>query len=94
MFFLFQVLGSSHCVMHDFCGENDFGDATCSYNGTAKLLDDGEALEILQEICPEIIRGMYMYHNCLIMNMWKNYLLKSILYNIFHKFIYQILDYV
>lgn len=56
--FIFQVSASSHCVMHDFCGENDFGDATCSYNGTAKLLDDGEALEILQEICPEILRGM------------------------------------
>ncbi|KAG8199914.1 hypothetical protein JTE90_015899 [Oedothorax gibbosus] len=53
---LYQVSAEGHCVMHDFCGENDFGDATCSYNGTAKVLEDGEALEILQEICPEVIR--------------------------------------
>ncbi|XP_015908024.1 NPC intracellular cholesterol transporter 1 isoform X1 [Parasteatoda tepidariorum] len=46
----------SDCVMNDFCGENDFGDATCSYNGTAKLLDDEESLEILKEICPEMLR--------------------------------------
>ncbi|GIY70533.1 NPC intracellular cholesterol transporter 1 [Caerostris darwini] len=49
------VLAEGHCLMHGFCGENDFGDATCSYNGTAKLLEDEEALETLREICPEIM---------------------------------------
>lgn len=45
--------------MYDFCGENDYGDATCSYNGTAKALEDENALEILQEICPDVLRGKY-----------------------------------
>ncbi|GFY26132.1 NPC intracellular cholesterol transporter 1 [Trichonephila clavipes] len=53
---LHQVSAEGHCIMHGFCGENDYGDATCSYNGTAKLLEDEEALETLQEICPDIIR--------------------------------------
>lgn len=51
-----QVLTEGHCIMHGFCGENDFGDATCSYNGTAKRLENEEALETLEEICPDIIK--------------------------------------
>ncbi|XP_055927893.1 NPC intracellular cholesterol transporter 1-like isoform X2 [Argiope bruennichi] len=51
-----QVVAEGHCIMHGFCGENDFGDATCSYNGTAKRLEDEEALETLRDICPDIIR--------------------------------------
>lgn len=45
--------------MRGFCGENDYGKATCSYNGTALALEDEDALEILKEICPDVIRGMY-----------------------------------
>lgn len=48
--------------MYGFCGENDYGKATCSYNGTALPLDDEEALETLQEICPDILRGMSSLH--------------------------------
>ncbi|XP_054721717.1 NPC intracellular cholesterol transporter 1-like isoform X2 [Uloborus diversus] len=51
-----QVVYGSHCVMRGFCGENDFGDATCSYNGTAQAIEDEEALEILQEICPDVLQ--------------------------------------
>ncbi|XP_035212713.1 NPC intracellular cholesterol transporter 1-like isoform X1 [Stegodyphus dumicola] len=53
---LYQIVSGSHCVMYGICGENDFGEATCAYNGTAKLLDNEEALEILQEICPDVLR--------------------------------------
>lgn len=43
--------------MYGFCGENDYGQATCSYNGSARALDDEHALEILQSICPNVLRG-------------------------------------
>lgn len=53
---VFQAsVAAEHCVMYGTCGENDFGsEANCIYNGTAKPLDDEEALEILKEICPEL----------------------------------------
>lgn len=47
--------------MYGICGENDYGKATCSYNGSAIALEDENALEILQEICPHVIRGMCNY---------------------------------
>lgn len=51
-----EVSSNSHCVMYGFCGENDYGKATCSYNGTALALDDEHALEILQSICPDVLQ--------------------------------------
>lgn len=50
--------------MYGICGENDYGKATCSYNGSAIALEDENALEILQEICPHVIRGKFCFSKC------------------------------
>ena len=51
-----------YCVMYDECGVNTDNNKkiNCVYNDKAKLLDDPEGLELLNELCPYLFHGKSM----------------------------------
>lgn len=54
-----------HCIWYGECGPNDKGKVTnCYYNGTAKLMEEKEALDLLQDSCGMIYNGPNDTYTC------------------------------
>lgn len=45
------------CVMYGQCGEGDYGNLNCVYNGKPKVITDPEVVATLKAMCPEYVDG-------------------------------------